>query len=178
MFSAGCGRLFEGSPAQMLETLAAINRLPSQTQICCAHEYTLTNLRFAASVYPSNSAVFEHLEQCQQCSLRPCPGQTTSKERAYSTARGSGCSGSAVGSGEQPPRKFSHSTFSCWTDWTGWTKLLPQHLFTSSISSACWTDWTDSFKTSSNQPIRTASNTKSVATLTAKFRQIYRGPSC
>lgn len=85
LFSAGCGRLFEGSPAQMLETLAAINRLPSQTQICCAHEYTLTNLRFAASVYPSNSAVLEHLEQCQQMRAqgRPTLPSTLAQERRF-----------------------------------------------------------------------------------------------
>lgn len=66
LFSAGCGRLFEGTPAQMLQTLAAINRLPSNTQICCAHEYTLTNLRFAASVYPSNPAIAQRTLACQE----------------------------------------------------------------------------------------------------------------
>ena len=65
LFSAGCGRLFEGSPAQMLHTLARINALPADTRICCTHEYTLTNLRFAARVYPSNPAIAQHAAHCQ-----------------------------------------------------------------------------------------------------------------
>jgi hydroxyacylglutathione hydrolase len=62
LFSAGCGRLFEGSPAQMLESLDRIAALPSATRIFCAHEYTLGNLRFAAAVEPGNAAVLEALE--------------------------------------------------------------------------------------------------------------------
>jgi hydroxyacylglutathione hydrolase len=73
LFSAGCGRLFEGSPAQMLQTLASVNALPSDTQICCAHEYTLANLRFAASVYPSNPAVAQRMQQCQQLRAHGLP---------------------------------------------------------------------------------------------------------
>lgn len=66
LFSAGCGRLFEGSPAQMWHTLARINALPGETLICCAHEYTLSNLRFAASVHPACVAVGTRMAQCQQ----------------------------------------------------------------------------------------------------------------
>lgn len=62
LFSAGCGRLFEGTPAQMLDSLDRIGALPDGTRIYCAHEYTLANLRFAAAVEPGNAAVLETLE--------------------------------------------------------------------------------------------------------------------
>ena len=62
LFSGGCGRLFEGSPAQMLGSLARIAALPAATRVFCAHEYTLGNLRFAATVEPGNAAVLEALE--------------------------------------------------------------------------------------------------------------------
>ncbi len=54
LFSGGCGRLFEGTPAQMLGSLDRIAALPDETRIYCAHEYTLGNLKFAASVEPGN----------------------------------------------------------------------------------------------------------------------------
>jgi hydroxyacylglutathione hydrolase len=50
LFSAGCGRLFEGTPAQMHASLAQLAALPGNTRVCCTHEYTLSNLRFAAAV--------------------------------------------------------------------------------------------------------------------------------
>ena len=53
----GCGRLFEGAPEQMHESLGAIKRLPAQTQIFCAHEYTLANAKFALTVDPDNEAL-------------------------------------------------------------------------------------------------------------------------
>ena len=63
LFSAGCGRLFEGTPAQMLGSLDRIASLPDDTLIYCAHEYTLANLRFAAAVEPDNAQVKESLEE-------------------------------------------------------------------------------------------------------------------
>jgi hydroxyacylglutathione hydrolase len=62
LFSAGCGRLFEGSPAQMLASLDRIATLPDSTRVYCAHEYTLSNLRFAAVVEPGNADVMDALE--------------------------------------------------------------------------------------------------------------------
>lgn len=62
LFSAGCGRLFEGTPAQMLGSLDRIAALPDDTRIFCAHEYTLSNLRFAAAVEPGNADVLASLE--------------------------------------------------------------------------------------------------------------------
>ena len=55
LFSAGCGRLFEGTPGQMLASLTRLAALPEATRVCCAHEYTLGSLRFALAVEPSNS---------------------------------------------------------------------------------------------------------------------------
>lgn len=65
LFSAGCGRLFEGSPAQMTTSLQKLLRLPMHTAVYCAHEYTLSNLRFAQAVEPANMEVAQHLHRCQ-----------------------------------------------------------------------------------------------------------------
>jgi len=64
LFSASCGRLFEGSPAQMLTTLQTILSLPDDTLICCTHEYTQTNLRFALSLEPTNPRLQQALQDC------------------------------------------------------------------------------------------------------------------
>jgi hydroxyacylglutathione hydrolase len=65
LFSAGCGRLFEGTPAQMFDSLAQLAALPGDTQVCCTHEYTLANLRFAAAVEPGNPQIAEHTVWCE-----------------------------------------------------------------------------------------------------------------
>lgn len=65
LFSGGCGRLFEGSAAQMFESIQKIKALPTHTLIYPAHEYTLANLRFATAVEPGNSALAQYLEACQ-----------------------------------------------------------------------------------------------------------------
>lgn len=57
LFLAGCGRLFEGTPAQMHASLAALASLPLETRVYCGHEYTAANLRFARHVEPSNQAI-------------------------------------------------------------------------------------------------------------------------
>jgi len=64
LFSGGCGRLFEGTAAQMLASLDRLAALPASTRVCCAHEYTLSNLRFARAVEPENSALAEHEQNC------------------------------------------------------------------------------------------------------------------
>lgn len=55
LFSGGCGRLFEGTPAQMVDSLSKLRSLPDQTQVWCAHEYTLKNLQFALTVEGDNA---------------------------------------------------------------------------------------------------------------------------
>jgi hydroxyacylglutathione hydrolase len=57
LFGAGCGRLFEGTPAQMSQSLANIAELPDDTLVYCAHEYTEANLRFAVAVEPLNTTL-------------------------------------------------------------------------------------------------------------------------
>ena len=64
LFSAGCGRLFEGTAAQMLTSLDTLAALPDTTQVCCAHEYTLANLRFACAVEPDNAALQAYQRHC------------------------------------------------------------------------------------------------------------------
>jgi hydroxyacylglutathione hydrolase len=63
LFSGGCGRLFEGSPAQMLASLDRLSALPSATLIYCAHEYTAANLLFASSILPDDPAVSSRQQQ-------------------------------------------------------------------------------------------------------------------
>ncbi len=65
LFSAGCGRVFDGSLAQLHASLERLAALPEQTRICCAHEYTLSNLRFARTIEPANEAMALHEAWCQ-----------------------------------------------------------------------------------------------------------------
>lgn len=55
LFACGCGRLFEGTPAQMVESLAKLARIPAATRLYCAHEYTMANIGFAQAVEPGNA---------------------------------------------------------------------------------------------------------------------------
>ncbi|WP_077034994.1 hydroxyacylglutathione hydrolase [Pelomonas sp. KK5] len=65
LFSGGCGRLFEGTPAQMHTSLQALAALPGNTRVCCAHEYTLSNLRFAQAVEPANAELQRYRDWCE-----------------------------------------------------------------------------------------------------------------
>ncbi len=65
LFSGGCGRLFEGTPGQMLDSLERLARLPEATRVCCTHEYTLSNLRFALAVEPDNAELVRYMAHCQ-----------------------------------------------------------------------------------------------------------------
>ncbi len=61
LFAGGCGRLFEGTPEQMYHSLRKLGNLPDETQVYCAHEYTLANLAFAAAVEPDNEALIKRI---------------------------------------------------------------------------------------------------------------------
>jgi hydroxyacylglutathione hydrolase len=65
LFSGGCGRLFEGTPAQMHHSLGRLAALPDNTQVCCTHEYTLSNLRFAMAVEPGNTDLQAYQRACE-----------------------------------------------------------------------------------------------------------------
>jgi len=73
LFAGGCGRLFEGSPAQMHASLAKFISLPADTQVCCAHEYTLSNLRWAMAVEPANHTLQQWYQRAQQLREHNCP---------------------------------------------------------------------------------------------------------
>jgi hydroxyacylglutathione hydrolase len=66
LFSGGCGRLFEGTPAQMVDSLVKLTALPGDTRVCCTHEYTLGNLKFATAVEPGNAELIHYRQQCEQ----------------------------------------------------------------------------------------------------------------
>lgn len=84
LFSLGCGRMFEGTPAQMLNSLDRLAALPGETEVCCGHEYTLANAAFARTVDPENAALRRHAEEAQAMrdQSRPTLPSTIARERA------------------------------------------------------------------------------------------------
>jgi hydroxyacylglutathione hydrolase len=80
LFAGGCGRLFEGTPTQMVNSLSKIRHLPDRTRVWCAHEYTLNNLKFALTVDAQNASLqrrFEEVEamrQQQKATVPSCLG--------------------------------------------------------------------------------------------------------
>lgn len=73
LFAMGCGRLFEGSPAQMHQSLSKVKSLPPETMIYCAHEYTLANGRFALSVDPQNSDLLSRMDEVERLRSEDTP---------------------------------------------------------------------------------------------------------
>jgi hydroxyacylglutathione hydrolase len=84
LFSGGCGRLFEGTPAQMLDSLGRLATLPGDTRVCCAHEYTLANLRFARAVEADNAELARYTAWCEaeRAAGRPTLPSSIATERA------------------------------------------------------------------------------------------------
>lgn len=82
LFSLGCGRMFEGTPAQMLVSLDRLAALPASTRVCCGHEYTLANAAFALAVEPHNAALQHRLKEAQamRASHRPSLPSTIGSE--------------------------------------------------------------------------------------------------
>jgi hydroxyacylglutathione hydrolase len=80
LFSAGCGRLFEGTAHDMHHSLSQLAALPDHTQVCCAHEYTLSNLRFALAVEPDNRDIQAHQRRCLALRQRNLPTLPSSIE--------------------------------------------------------------------------------------------------
>ena len=73
LFSLGCGRMFEGSPAQMLSSLERLGALPGETLVCCGHEYTQDNGRFSLTVEPENPDRDARLAEVCALGLRGMP---------------------------------------------------------------------------------------------------------
>ena len=85
LFSAGCGRLFEGTAEQMFDSLQKINALPEETILCPTHEYTVANLNFARVVEPDNLAIVKQLEKAKALRTQGLPTLpvTLGEERSY-----------------------------------------------------------------------------------------------
>lgn len=81
LFSGGCGRLFEGTPAQLHRSLTTLANLDPRTAVYCAHEYTLANLAFARAVEPDNADLRRYLLWCQQQRQHQRPTLPSSIER-------------------------------------------------------------------------------------------------
>ncbi len=83
LFALGCGRLFEGSPAEMWASLSKFLAMPDQTKIYCAHEYTKANAAFALSVEPDNAALVARSEEIDRLRAdgRPTVPSTLGEER-------------------------------------------------------------------------------------------------
>jgi hydroxyacylglutathione hydrolase len=73
LFSAGCGRLFEGTPAQMLHSLNRLKQLNPVTKVFCTHEYTAKNVAFALTLEPSNVALINRKNEVQQLRQQQLP---------------------------------------------------------------------------------------------------------
>ena len=84
LFSLGCGRMFEGSPSQMLSSLERLAALPGETLVCCGHEYTQANGRFATAAEPENAARDARLAEVAALRARNLPSlpSTLASERA------------------------------------------------------------------------------------------------
>jgi hydroxyacylglutathione hydrolase len=84
LFAMGCGRLFEGTPQQMFASLGRLSSLPEETLLYCAHEYTLSNARFAVHAEPGNQSIARRLRDVEQArSLgKPTVPTTVGEERA------------------------------------------------------------------------------------------------
>ncbi|AWL11539.1 Hydroxyacylglutathione hydrolase [Saliniradius amylolyticus] len=84
LFSAGCGRLFEGTPEQMRVSLARLTALPDKTPVYCAHEYTLANIAFAETLEPDNQALLDYKASAEHLREqgRPTLPSSIQKEKA------------------------------------------------------------------------------------------------
>ncbi|MFC2144290.1 hydroxyacylglutathione hydrolase [Acidobacteriota bacterium] len=84
LFAGGCGRVFEGTPEQMYASLIRLAKLPDETQVYCAHEYTIANLSFAREVEPYNEALAKRLEEAHTARAegRPTVPSTIAEELA------------------------------------------------------------------------------------------------
>lgn len=84
LFSAGCGRLFEGTAAQMYDSLQRLNAFEADTRVYCMHEYTQSNLAFARTAEPGNPAIEDYLQQVLNLRRRNLPSLPSTLERERS----------------------------------------------------------------------------------------------
>ncbi len=81
LFSAGCGRVFEGTMSQMYASLQSLAYLPGTTRLYCGHEYTLKNLAFAKHIEPHNEDIAEHIRFVQALDDKPSLPSTLAQEK-------------------------------------------------------------------------------------------------
>lgn len=122
LFGAGCGRLFEGTPEQMAASLAKLAALPDDTLVYCAHEYTLSNLRFAEAVEPGNRALRMRIEADSKArgTKLPTVPSTIAAEKAtnpFLRAGEPGIVDSLVAAGRLQPGATPVAAFAALREW-------------------------------------------------------------
>lgn len=85
LFAAGCGKLFEGTPQQMHQSLSKLAQLPDSTRVYCGHEYTLSNIRFARAAEPGNAALREFEARARKLRDRDLPTLPTDLKQEKAT---------------------------------------------------------------------------------------------
>ncbi|MES2103584.1 MAG: hydroxyacylglutathione hydrolase [Pseudomonadota bacterium] len=122
LFAAGCGRLFEGTPSQMLASLDKLAALPDDTAVYCAHEYTMSNLRFAREVEPDNQALLKRIlvEQEKRDQGIPTVPTRIALERQtnpFLRIREASVRARLVATGKIPANKDDASNFGALREW-------------------------------------------------------------
>ena len=122
LFAGGCGRLFEGTPAQMNTSLAKLAALPGDTLVYCAHEYTLANLRFAQAAEPDNPAIGQRIaiESARRAGGLPTVPSTIALEKATNPFLRSGepgIAGALLQQGRVAPGATPLDTFAALRAW-------------------------------------------------------------
>ncbi|MES2017521.1 MAG: hydroxyacylglutathione hydrolase [Pseudomonadota bacterium] len=122
LFAGGCGRLFEGTPAQLSASLAKLAALHDDTLVFCAHEYTLHNLRFAQAVEPGNDAIVARLavEGAKRARGQPTVPSTIALEKAtnpFLRYAEPAIAGQLAMLGRLPPGATPQATFAALREW-------------------------------------------------------------
>ncbi len=122
LFAGGCGRLFEGTPSQMLASLDKLAALPDDTAVYCAHEYTMSNLRFAREVEPDNQALLKRIRVEQEKRDQGIPTVPTQIELERQTnpflrIRETSVRARLVAAGKVPANKDDASNFGALREW-------------------------------------------------------------
>ncbi len=121
LFSAGCGRLFEGTPQQMHASLEKLAALPDDTLVFAAHEYTQANLRFALAADPHNPDVAQAMEECQRAREleRPTLPTTMAREKRinpFLRVADAGVRQAASAHGDVDSDEATFATLRAWKD--------------------------------------------------------------
>ncbi|MEL6928028.1 MAG: hydroxyacylglutathione hydrolase [Cyanobacteria bacterium J06600_6] len=110
IFAGGCGRLFEGTPTQMLNSMTQLRQLPDKTRVWCAHEYTLNNLKFALSVDGDNQnlqARYRSVQQSRSQGLATIPSLLAEEKQTNPFLRWDAPALQAIAKIEEPARVFA-----------------------------------------------------------------------